>query len=172
MIIDQELFTKIKKAFEGANFGVDRCDGHGVGKEGCLGCVGDSPIDIIIDVIQALLENSSEIDNQLIEAIKTLRCVRTINAGRDKIVYWPNITWFDIEESTPANEEDPVGVDVNTNEYELAHGKLPHGEGNWAFYFGSDRDDPQFFSGMYRDARKQAARIAFSEGFESITVGS
>ena len=47
-------------------------------------------------------------------------------------------------------------VEINTSEYEHAHGKAPRGYGSWAFKFCSG--EVQFYQGKWSEAKK-AARI-------------
>jgi hypothetical protein len=66
-------------------------------------------------------------------------------------------------------------VEVRTREYEISHGKMPKGHGNWAFYMGRESDDlskVHWFTGNYGDVKKQACAKARELGIELITVGS
>jgi hypothetical protein len=71
-------------------------------------------------------------------------------------------------------------MQVNTNEYEFAHGHAPRGRGAWAFWFGkgarrvdtSNVADAHWYHGTYSDARRQAVRDAKAQGFETVVVGS
>jgi len=63
-------------------------------------------------------------------------------------------------------------IEINTKQYEFAHGNLPHGYGHWAFYFDFYRDDPFWVEGQYGDAKKTAIAEAKRRGKSSVTVGS
>lgn len=67
-----------------------------------------------------------------------------------------------------------MSIEVNTRQYECAHGKAPRGRGYWAFFFDRQTDIHQavFYSGTYREALKMAKLYAVSEGHHRITVGS
>lgn len=53
-------------------------------------------------------------------------------------------------------------IDINTSEYEYAHGKKPRGQGSWAFCPRQNYMEPYYldhcvwFTGLYSEARKQA----------------
>ena len=52
-------------------------------------------------------------------------------------------------------------VEVKTDEYELANGKKPSGDGYWAFFMGSSFDDIEnahWFSGVYEEAKKKGSK--------------
>jgi hypothetical protein len=58
----------------------------------------------------------------------------------------------------------------STSEFQFSHGKQPRGEGYWAFFF--DRDsEPQFWSGSYAEAKRQATAYAKANGKSFVRVG-
>jgi hypothetical protein len=62
-------------------------------------------------------------------------------------------------------------IEVNTREYEFAHGNNPRGYGHWAFFF--DRStEPYWVEGRYTDAKKAAVKEARRLGFRFVRVGS
>ena len=68
-----------------------------------------------------------------------------------------------------------AAITVRTSEYQSSHGKMPRGQGSWAFWMGrdtSDIDKAHWFNGTYAEAVKQAKRMAQELGYTSITVGS
>ena len=68
----------------------------------------------------------------------------------------------------------PGKVEVETRGYEGAHGKAPRGRGMWAFHpnFNVDGLNAEivWVSGLYRDAKRDAKRIAAGRGWPSIAV--
>jgi len=73
-----------------------------------------------------------------------------------------------------------MNVQVNTTEYQMAHGKQPRGgyeHAQWAFYMGRNKanetvNDAVWFSGTYSAAKKQAVAHAKANGFHTVRVGS
>ena len=62
-------------------------------------------------------------------------------------------------------------IEINTTQFEFAHGKRPKGYGQWGFYF--DRQtDPMFFTGKYSEAKGMAVAWARTKGHHTITLGS
>lgn len=64
-----------------------------------------------------------------------------------------------------------MAIEFNTTEYQFAHGKMPRGEGRWAFFFKRG-DRPIFFHGTFTEAKTQARAYAHENGFSFVTVGS
>jgi hypothetical protein len=56
----------------------------------------------------------------------------------------------------------PLPVEVNTIDFEFAHGKKPRGRGSWAFSFEGRNSAPVWIPGsmLYTDARKAAVVLA------------
>jgi len=68
-----------------------------------------------------------------------------------------------------------ANITVRTSEYQFSHGKLPRGQGSWAFWMGRDTSDINkalWFNGTYAEAVKQAKLAAQAQGCTTITVGS
>lgn len=63
-------------------------------------------------------------------------------------------------------------MEIETREYEFAHGKKPRGFGNWAFIFDGQRETPFFQLGKYSDACRMARAYAVARNFRRIEVGS
>jgi len=67
-------------------------------------------------------------------------------------------------------------VDVNTAEYEMAHGRMPRGYGSWAFAFRRREHDINAYfwvNGVtYREAKKAAITEAIRRGVYEVYVGS
>jgi len=62
-------------------------------------------------------------------------------------------------------------MEINTNQFEFNHGKLPRGAGNWAF---ADNRNPKpeqifWFNSNYRDA-KRAAKVHFRHKTDVVFV--
>lgn len=65
-------------------------------------------------------------------------------------------------------------VEINTSEFQFAHGRKPRGKGLWAFYLPDD-PDPAFFNGLYSEAARQAKVLAaerFPGRYLTIKLGS
>lgn len=67
-----------------------------------------------------------------------------------------------------------MAVEVETHEYEFAHGKRPRGTGCWAFFFGNQTDVAFafFHSGSYGESKKAAVAEAKRRGATRVRVGS
>jgi hypothetical protein len=68
-----------------------------------------------------------------------------------------------------------MNVEVNTREYEFAHGRRPSGRGSWAFSFcRNETDTAKLFwvNGLYREAKKQAVQEAKRRGALEVVVCS
>lgn len=65
-------------------------------------------------------------------------------------------------------------LEVETRQYELAHGKMPRGRGSWAFFFDgrTNVDDAFWHNGLYREACQMAKAYARAKGYSRIEVGS
>ena len=65
-------------------------------------------------------------------------------------------------------------IQVNTRQYELAHGKKPRGYGNWAFFFDGRTEIEEAFwhNGKFSEASKMAVAYAVAKKFMRIEVGS
>ena len=66
-------------------------------------------------------------------------------------------------------------VRVSTREFELAHGRKPRGEGNWAFHFKNDAGETvhtEFWVGTLTFARRCAVGLAKQRGVSTVEVGS
>jgi len=61
----------------------------------------------------------------------------------------------------------------NTTEYQFAHGKMPRGEGNWAFIVDGEKD-PIFLYGTLSSCKKQVKEILVGRGITccDIVIGS
>jgi hypothetical protein len=62
-------------------------------------------------------------------------------------------------------------IEVNTTQYQFAHGSKPRGYGNWAFFFDKE-SEPQWYIGKFSDAKKSAIAYAVAKGHSQIAVGS
>jgi hypothetical protein len=67
--------------------------------------------------------------------------------------------------------ETDMSIEINTNEYQFAHGKKPRGYGYWAFFFDSSHT-PVFIADNWGDARKRALAYARAHQHECIRLGS
>lgn len=68
-----------------------------------------------------------------------------------------------------------MNVEVNTREYEFAHGRRPSGRGGWAFAFRRNETDMGklfWVSGLYSEAKKQAVQEAKRRGALEVVVCS
>ncbi len=67
-----------------------------------------------------------------------------------------------------------TAVEVDTSEFERAHGRRPRGPGNWAFFFGKSRDvsDAFWVTGTWRDVCSEARDEARRRGVRRVVVGS
>jgi len=62
-------------------------------------------------------------------------------------------------------------MDIDRTQFEFSHGRLPRGEGSWAFMLGRNGAWTQFwFNGKFGDALAAAKREARSVGATSIVV--
>ena len=68
-----------------------------------------------------------------------------------------------------------ASVTIITDEYELAHGKKPRGDGGWAFFRHSHcsvvHEEPIWKQGTFSEAKRQAVNVARSEGVRFLYVG-
>ena len=65
-------------------------------------------------------------------------------------------------------------IEINTSEFQFAHGRKPRGRGHWAFYMPGD-PEPVFFSPAYSEACRQAMLLAaerFPGRYLTIKLGS
>jgi len=74
-------------------------------------------------------------------------------------------------DNRPFHAPGVLRMKVHTDEYKWTHGKIPRGEGNWAFYVGND-ETPVFFRGKFSEAKKLAIELALKRGEDSIKVGT
>ena len=58
-------------------------------------------------------------------------------------------------------------IEVNTNQYQFSHGKLPKGFGFWAFEIAGET---RLFQGSYAGVKKQAVAEAKAKGASRIAV--
>lgn len=64
-------------------------------------------------------------------------------------------------------------TEVFTERFENSHGRLPRGDGSWAFQFSNGAEHPIFwFNGLFRDARKAAVDKAkgLETGRDLVTI--
>jgi len=52
-----------------------------------------------------------------------------------------------------------MNIEINTNEYQFAHGKKPSGYGHWAF-IPEDFGEKFWCEGKYSDAKREAIKYA------------
>lgn len=65
-------------------------------------------------------------------------------------------------------------VEVLTSEFQFAHGRMPAGRGNWAFFLGARPGlvEPFWYNGLYSEAKRAALAEAVRRGVYRVYVGS
>lgn len=64
-------------------------------------------------------------------------------------------------------------IEINTTEYEWAHGRKPRGRGSWAFAPYRDRDELRrafWDNGLYADAKRKAKAHFAALGVDDLKV--
>lgn len=63
-------------------------------------------------------------------------------------------------------------VEVKDFKYRFVHGHSPRGKGEWVFHSCMNADQHFVHNGYYTEAKKQARRWAWSNGFREVEVGT
>lgn len=63
-------------------------------------------------------------------------------------------------------------IQIDTTEYEFAHGRKPRGTGTWAFFFDADKIPWWMPDATYAEAKKAAIKEGRRIGAFRIKVGS
>lgn len=73
--------------------------GRGMNGEECVGIETSNIIGTIVDIVHDITENEEEIESEMFQQIiSRVRCAKSDSLGLNKIVYFPEISFFEIDE--------------------------------------------------------------------------